>query len=186
MVFVDATGAVVGPALPAFNTYKVAGGITVVGDAAAAYFDGSGYIWSGATLGVSGSVSGAWYQPQGIGGSNSDITGGGSVTIGQPYYQSNGGCHIAFYAVPKEPRLAFGYFDGTNWLFAAVKDAGVTTAVPSGSLYIDAGCSNLAGGFPPSDAGGGWAWVVPGSPSVAWNLTVPGVSFTQPFHREWH
>jgi hypothetical protein len=157
----------------------------------AAYTDGNGYVWDAAALGVSGSTSGAWWGNTAI----HDTTSGGSVIstqYGQPIYQDNGlaypnsaGCHLAFYIVPVEPRLTFAYYDGANWLFATIKDTGVTSdagQVGGPTWHPDPGCTNPWNGVGnASDR----AFVSTNNAGVVWNLTPPNISFVLPFHQEY-
>jgi hypothetical protein len=146
-----------------------------------AYLDGSGTVWSALGLLVlPGGTAASWWQAQGTYGSDSVLydTSGNSTALGEPVYQSNGGCHIAYYPVPTEPRLTFAYYDGSNWKYAAVKDSGITSETPVGQLYKP-GCST------PVSFTGVITWASPTNASVSWDLTPPTVSFVQPFHREY-
>jgi hypothetical protein len=158
----------------------------------AAYIDSNGYVWDAVGLVSSGSTAGAWWGNTAV---HDTSSGGGllSTQYGQPIYQDNGQpypnnvgtCHLAFYLVPVEPRLTFGYSDGTTWRFATIKDTGVVSesGVQGYTLHPDPGCTNSWNGanFYGSDR----AFVSTTNSGVVWNLPLPSVSFTQPFHQEY-
>jgi hypothetical protein len=160
-----------------------------------AYIDANGYIWDAVGLVSSGSTAGAWWGNYGV----YDTTSSGGTVFtqyGTPIYQDNGqpypysaGCHLAFIIVPVVPRLTFGYYDGTTWRFATIKDTGVTgdplPTVSAGTnpyLHSNPSCTN---GWNGPGLGSDRAFVSPTNPGVVWDITPPSVSFTQPFHPEY-
>jgi hypothetical protein len=178
VVWVDANGTVVGPSMATIGWVQVAGSPQgpLVTKTIGAYIDQNGYVWSGPTLQYlsPGSQAGAWYQPQGIDGSDTLV--GSQEVIGEPLYDFVGGvCRVVGVRVPTQPRLTFSYFDGSAWRFGAVRDAGVTSDV-TGQVYKNAGCTTAAGGV---------GMVTLANPNVAWDLTPPTTNFIKPFHQEY-
>jgi hypothetical protein len=158
---VDANGTVVGPSK----------------NGTPAYFDQNGYIWDG----TSTSLAPWWY---------------GGIVYGRPIYVSTAspdpwsGCHLGYYYVPVVPRVTFGYYDGTTWLVATVKDAGATgeqmptvTAGQNPYLHLSPSCTDLWSGYP--DGGNPGVFVSPTNASVNWGITPPSVSFIHPLHEEY-
>jgi len=157
----------------------------------AAYIDSNGYVWNAASLAIPGSTSGAWLGGVVV----RDTTSGGGVVstpYGEPIYQDNGlpypnnaGCHLAFYLVPVEPRLTFAYYDGSSWRYATIKDTGVVneTGVQTYTLHPDVNCMSAWNGA--SFNGSDRALASTTNAGVVWDITLPNVSFTQPFHQEY-
>ena len=129
-----------------------------------------------------GGSAGAWYQAQGIDGSDTIVSINGDQVIGEPLYRLVGGlCGVYGVRVPTTPRLTFSYFDGSAWRFGVVRDAGVTSDLTPGQIYRDGSCSTAL----TSGGGGASMLVTLSNPNVAWNITPPSTNFIQPFHQEY-